>query len=219
MDLDIEMLKAIIFDYNGVLLNDLEYQVESYWKAARDMGFNIARETVRKYISYPPLQKKDLYFKNISEPGWKKVFDLKERYYYKLIDQKNLLFPDVEALLSSLAKHFALALVSNTVRSLFDRTFPRHLAELFQVTLFADEVNEPKPSPEPLLNTVQILGIRKNECCYVGDSIEDIRMAKAAGVKIFSVTTGVCSKEGLVEAGADTLIANLQELSRLIGSG
>jgi HAD superfamily hydrolase (TIGR01549 family) len=210
------MLKAVVFDYNGVLLNDLEYQVESYWKAARDMGFDTDKATVRHYISYPPAQKKELYFKNISQSEWEKIFDLKERYYYKLIDQKHLLFPAVEKLLPSLAKNFTLALVSNTVRSLFERTFPRHLADLFQVTLFADEVNEPKPSPEPLLNIVEILGIRKNECCYVGDSIEDIRMAKAAGVKIFSVTTGVCSKEDLVEAGADTLVANLKELYRLI---
>ena len=210
------MLKAVIFDYNGVLLNDLEYQVESYWKAAKDMGFDTAKTTVRHYISYPPAQKKDLFFKNISESDWKKIFDLKERYYYKLTDQKNLLFPDVEELLTSLAKHYMLALISNTVRSLFDRTFPRHLANLFQITLFADEVNQPKPSPQPLFNIIQFLGIRINECCYVGDSIEDIRMARAAGVKIFSVATGVCSRETLAEAGADTLITSLKELSRLI---
>jgi len=213
------MLKAIVFDYNGVLLNDLEYQVESYWKAAHDLGFHTAKATVRHYISYPPAQKKDLYFKNISESEWKKIFDLKERYYYQFIDRKNLLFPNVETLLPSLAGHYKLALVSNTVRSLFERTFPHHLAGLFQVTLFADEVNEPKPSPEPLLSTVQILGISKNECCYVGDSVEDVQMAKAAGVEIISVTTGVCSKEGLVEAGADKLIASLKELSRLIRPG
>ncbi len=210
------MLKAVIFDYNGVLLNDLDYQVESYWKAATDTGFNITRETVRKYISYPPVQKKNLYFQNISEPEWKRIFDLKERYYYKLTDQKYLLFPDAETLLPALARHYTLALVSNTVRSLFERTFPLHLADLFRVTLFADEVNEPKPSPQPLLNTVQLLGISRNECCYVGDSVEDIRMSRAAGVKIYSVATGVCSRETLVEAGADTLVANLKDLSRLI---
>jgi beta-phosphoglucomutase len=213
------MLKAVIFDYNGVLLNDLEYQIESYWKAARDSGFTTAKATVRRYISYPPAQKKDLFFKKISDTEWKAVFDLKEQYYYQLIDQKKLLFPEVEKLLPSLAGHFALALVSNTVRSLFERTFPRNLADLFQVTLFANEVNAPKPSPQPLLNIVEILGIRLNECCYVGDAIEDIRMAKAAGVRIFSVATGVCSREALIEAGTDTLVANLKELSYLIESG
>lgn len=213
------MLKALIFDYNGVLLNDLECQVESYWKAGRHQGFDIAEETVRRYISYPPVQKKDLYFGNISEAEWKKLFDLKERYYYKLIDQKNLLFPDVEKILSSLAKSFTLALISNTVRSLFERTFPRHLSDLFQVTRFADEVSKPKPSPEPLLNIIQILNITKNECCYIGDSVEDIQMAKAAGVKIFSVATGICSKEELAEAGADLLVANLEELSSQLKIG
>lgn len=213
------MLKALVFDYNGVLLNDLKYQVESYWKAGRNMGFDIAQETVRRYISYPPVQKKDLYFGNITEREWKKLFGLKERYYYELIDQKNLLFPDVEKILSSLAKQYALALISNTVRSLFDRTFPRYLADLFQVTRFADELSKPKPSPEALLNIIQILNISKNECCYIGDSVEDIRMAKAAGVKIFSVTTGVCSKEELAEAGADRLVANLEELSSQLKIG
>ena len=213
------MLKTIVFDYNGVLLNDLDYQVESYWQAGRDMGFDTTKETVKQYISYPPSQKKDLYFKNISEAQWEKLFDLKEKYYYELIDQKDLLFPDVAQILASLARQFKLALVSNTIRSLFERTFPRHLADFFQVTLFVDEVKKPKPSPQPLLNIIQTLEASKDECCYVGDSVEDIRMAKAAGVKIFSMVTGVCSKAELLEAGADRLVANLKELSRLIISG
>jgi len=213
------MFKAIVFDYNGVLLNDLDYQVESYWQAGRDMGFDITRETVIQYISFPPLQKKDLYFKNISEAQWEELFDLKEKYYYEFIDRRDLLFPDVEQILSSLARQFKLALVSNTIRSLFERTFPRHLADLFQGTLFVDEVKKPKPSPQPLLKMIQILQASKDECCYIGDSVEDIRMARAAGVKIFSIATGVCGKEELVEAGADRVVADLKELSRLIRSG
>jgi len=63
------------------------------------------------------------------------------------------------------------------------------------------------------------LGVRRHECCYVGDSVEDIRMAKAAGVKIYSMATGTCSKEELVAAGADRVVASLKELSRLISSG
>jgi HAD superfamily hydrolase (TIGR01549 family) len=213
------MLKAIVFDYNGVLLNDLDYQVESYWQAGRDRGFEITIETVRQYISFPPSHKKDLYFGKISEAEWKKIFDLKEKYYYELIDQKDILFPGVEQILASLTRQFKLALVSNTIRSLFERTFPRHLADLFQATLFVDEVKKPKPSPQPLLKIIQILDVSEDECCYVGDSVEDIRMAKAAGVKIFSVSTGICSKEELVAAGADRLVANLKELFRLLSSG
>ncbi len=213
------MLKAIVFDYNGVLLNDLDYQVESYWRAGKDKGFEISKETVRQHISCSPAHKKDLYFKNISEAEWKKVFDLKEKYYYELIDQKDILFPDVEQILASLARQYTLALVSNTFRSLFERTFPPHLADFFQVTLFVDEVKNPKPSPQPLLKSIQILEVSKEDCCYVGDSVEDIRMARAAGVKIFSIATGVCSKEELVEAGADRPVTDLKELSDLIRSG
>ena len=208
------MLKAIVFDYNGVLLNDLEYQIESYWQAGLDMGFDISRDTVKHYISFPPAQKRDLYFGKISETDWKNIFGLKEKYYYELIDQKDILFPDVEGILASLACQYKLALVSNTIRSLFERTFPRHLADLFQATLFVDEVKEPKPSPQPLLRIIRILEVSKDECCYVGDSVEDIRMANAADVKIFSMVTGICTKAELVEAGADCLVADLKDLVR-----
>ena len=148
----------------------------------------------------------------------KRIWLSKEKYYYGLIDKKDILFPDVDRILALLARQYKLALASNTIRSLFERTFPLHLADFFQITLFVDEVNEPKPSPQPLLSVFQTLEVSKEECCYVGDSVEDIQMAKAAGVKIFSMLTGFCSKTELIEAGADCLVADLKELYRLIRS-
>ena len=51
-----------------------------------------------------------------------------------------------------------------------------------------------------------------DECCYVGDSVLDVQMAKRAGIRVFSVATGINSKEELQAAGADWIVNNLLEL-------
>ena len=52
------MLKAIVFDYNGTLVDDLSMSVESYYRAGREMGFSgLTRATILRHISQPPLAK------------------------------------------------------------------------------------------------------------------------------------------------------------------
>ena len=130
-----------------------------------------------------------------------------------------LLFPDVETVLTSLSERFALGLISNTYREYFELSFPRHLAMLFSETIFAGEVDNPKPSPEPLLKVIESMGIDPDECCYVGDSVLDVQMAKTAGVWIFGVARGDNSQEELLAAKADCVLGSLLELTIQIREG
>ncbi len=130
--------------------------------------------------------------------------------------QKNLLFPDVEAVLTSLSKKYLLALISNTTRGNFNGVFPSNLRDLFRETLFADEVEKPKPSPEPLLEIMGRLGVTKGECCYVGDSLLDVQMSRSLGIPVYGVATGHNSLDELRSAGADFVVSNLSELKKMI---
>ena len=206
------MLKAIIFDYNGVLVNDLKIHEEAYWRAGRDLGFPVTRETVRKYISYSPGQKRNLYYGNISDETWKRIAGLMTRFYFELAEKGNVVFPGVEPLLMSLSTRYMLALISNTRRKYFNRVFPRTLAGLFRETMFFDEIRQPKPSPNAFLEMMERLGTGTDECCYVGDSVLDVQMAKRADIRVFSVATGDNSKKELQAAGADWVVNNLLEL-------
>ena len=206
------MLKAIIFDYNGVLVNDLKIHEEAYWRAGKELGIPVARETLRKYLSYSPEQKRKLYYGNISDETWRQISRIRARFYFDLAEKSDLVFPDVEAVLLSLSSRYILALISNTRREYFNRIFPRKLASLFRETMFFDEIRKPKPSPDPLLKMIERLGIGRDQCCYVGDSVLDVQMAKRVDIKVFSVATGDNSKEELGAAGADWIVNNLSEL-------
>jgi HAD superfamily hydrolase (TIGR01509 family) len=211
-----EVFKAVIFDYNGVLVNDLRIHAEAYVLAGKSVGIPLARETVRKFVSYSHEQKRKPLYGDISDETWEEISRLKTRFYFDLAEKEDVVFPDVEAVLTSLSRRYTLALISNTRRENFDRVFPRKLASLFTTTLFIDDVEKPKPSPDLLLKMIKRLGIRANQCCYVGDSILDVQMAKTLGIKVFSVATGDNSRDELQAAGADLVFDNLSELKETL---
>jgi HAD superfamily hydrolase (TIGR01509 family) len=208
------MFKAIVFDYNGTLVDDLPLHVEAYYRAGREMGFDsLTRATVLRHISQAPSQKRRLYYGDISDAQWKQVVQLRKKIYCELADPSRLLFPDTAAALTALSGKYSLAVLSNTFRFLYERLFPEHLAKLFQASLFFDEVPDPKPSPKPMRTMLATLGVDHHECGYVGDAVEDVQMAKAAGVSSFAITTGACSRAELTRAGADWVGADLKALA------
>jgi HAD superfamily hydrolase (TIGR01549 family) len=213
-------LKAIVFDYNGTLVDDVRIHAKSYWLAGQELGFDLSMETVWRHVSQPPSQKRVLYYGIISDERWDAVFSLKKKYYYELARDESIIFADTAATLTGLSRNFKLAVLSNTYRTFFEEFFPKSLAGLFEITLFFDEVENPKPSPDPFITVLRGLDIRADECCYVGDAVEDIQMALAAGSHAFSVTTGGCGRDELEEAGSDRVFSSLSEMAGwLVDSG
>jgi len=212
------MLKAIVFDYNGTLADDLDLAVESYLRAGRERGYRLARETVRAHISQPPSAKRALYFGDIPDEEWTDIIVRRKQLYAELARSGFRLFPQAEAVLTALSRRYRLGVLSNTFRSLYEALFPAHLAALFQASLFFDEVPVPKPSPAPMQAMLQSLGVAARECGYVGDAAEDVRMARAAGVRFFGLSTGTCSASELHAAGAEWVGPDLAALAACLSS-
>jgi len=100
------MFKAIIFYYNGILVDDLRFHEDAYLLAAN--GFPLALETIQRHISTTAGQKRKLYFGDISDETWNRIFELKTKNYFDLIKGENPLFPEAMDVLNSLSKrdHF-----------------------------------------------------------------------------------------------------------------
>ena len=213
------MLKAIVFDYNGTLVDDLGLTVESYCRAAQERGYHLAHETAWQHVSQPPSHKRGLYFGNIADAEWQAILERRKQIYVELAPSAFKLFPQTESVLTGLSRRYRLGVLSNTFRSLFEMLFPAHLAGLFQASLFFGEVSDPKPSPAPMRVMLQTLQVAAHECGYVGDAIEDVQMAQAAGVRSFGLSTGACSLGELRAAGADWVGPDLGALTAYLLNG
>jgi HAD superfamily hydrolase (TIGR01549 family) len=197
------MLDAIVFDYNGTLVDDLDLAVDSYHRAGLERGHRLSRETVLRHISQPPSLKRSLYFGSIPDAEWQALIARRKAIYRELAQSRFKLFAQTEEVLVRLSGRFRLGVLSNTFRDLFEALFPGRLRDLFQASLFFDEVPDPKPSPAPMLTILARLGVDRTRCGYVGDAVEDVQMARAAGVRSFALPTGACGADELRAAGAD----------------
>jgi phosphoglycolate phosphatase len=110
-----------------------------------------------------------------------------------------------------------LATLTNSGRAPSDWLLRKHgYFDFFDFTLSRDEVVAMKPRADGMVKAIHMMGLPKEQLLYVGDSVIDVRAAKAAGLKIAAVTTGRYQEERLADEGSDYVIRSLSEILELI---
>ncbi len=93
------------------------------------------------------------------------------------------------------------------------------LEEYIEVLVCADDVEHPKPHPEPVHRAVALLGADPATTIFVGDSIHDLRSGRAAGVLTGAVLWGPFLREELAPAEPDYWFERPEELGQLCSAG
>jgi beta-phosphoglucomutase-like phosphatase (HAD superfamily) len=76
----------------------------------------------------------------------------------------------------------------------------------------AFDVVHGKPDPEPYLKAWERSGLAKEQCVVIENAPLGVRSAKAAGLTVYAVNTGILTREDLLQAGADKVFDSMQEL-------
>jgi len=115
------------------------------------------------------------------------------------------------------ARSIKLATLTNSGRAPSDWLLRKHgLLGYFDFTLSRDEVPAMKPKADGMLKAISMMGLPREELLYVGDSVIDVLAAKAAGLKIASVTSGRYPFERLSQEGSDYIVGSLSEILGLL---
>lgn len=117
---------------------------------------------------------------------------LLNRYREFLAKEPAHFFPGILTFLQTLSAHqIKWGIVTNKWER-FTRPILKnvHLLDQASVIICGDKVRESKPSAEPLLMACEQLGENPEECCYVGDSLNDLLAAKNAGMPGFLACWG-----------------------------
>ncbi len=97
-----------------------------------------------------------------------------------------------------------------TIQLAFDRL---GIAEYFDVVVGSDDTERHKPEPDPILKALELLGARREDAAYVGDSPFDVRAAKAAGVFAVAVAWGrIHQEERVLAEEPDAYVTTAEEL-------
>jgi pyrophosphatase PpaX len=91
------------------------------------------------------------------------------------------------------------------------------IAQHFDVLVCADDVEHPKPHPEPVLKAMAQLGAAAESTLFIGDSIHDMECGRAAGVKTAAVLWGPFDREHLEATGPDYWLEKPTDLLDRLG--
>ncbi len=128
------------------------------------------------------------------------------------------LFPHVEEVVSQLhAKGIRLGVVTTKNKPGTIRVLELFgLSKYMGAVITLNDVDHPKPHPEPVLKAVQMLGADPSRTLMVGDSPMDIQSAKAAGVQSAGVAWSLKGEKALLEYQPDFMLQDMNDLFSLI---
>lgn len=90
------------------------------------------------------------------------------------------------------------------------------LAQLFSLVLGVNDVEQAKPDPQPVLQTLRVLGLGEGEAVVVGDTPFDVLMGLRAHCPTVAVTYGNASRDELLRAGANYIIDDFAQLEGVV---
>ena len=126
--------------------------------------------------------------------------------------------PDIHNILGRL-KGYRTALVSNVGKKALLKILPEFgLLNSFGLIITRNDVHMLKPSGEGLLRAIDWAGVKKEDSIHKGDSLSDIRAARAAGVKAGIVLGGENDPETLIKQKPDLLLKRLSDLPAALKS-
>lgn len=90
------------------------------------------------------------------------------------------------------------------------------IADRFAAIVGADDVAEPKPSPQMLEVVGRRLGVAPAAMVMIGDAVYDVEMGRRAGATTVAVTWGNQDRPDLEEAGPDACVDDVASLAALL---
>jgi len=211
------MLKAIIFDLDGTLVDSLPYHHES-WRIFfknNNLEEHDFSEVLKEYKGGGTLELMTSVFGDMyTKDELKKMTDDKEIIFRDIYKSKIYPIEGLNKFLDNLKENnILLSIGSNAIRKNVLMTIEElGITDYFSSIICGDEVSKGKPDPEMYLKTLSNLKMDKNECIIFEDSIEGVTAAKNAGIKSIGVTSSQ-SSEILKSVGAFKTINDYTEIS------
>ena len=201
-------LHGVLFDWDGTLVDSYEADSSAFLAMFKEMGIPWGLEELDRH--YSPNWYRVYRAAKLPRARWDDADRAWRRQYAKHSPQ---LIAGARQVLVRLSRVHHLGLVTSGDRDRVTRQLRAfRLTQLFAARVCSGDTPEKKPHPAPLRLALQKLRLEPAACVYVGDSPEDLQMAKSAGVRAIAVLGRFPTEKRLRAARPDFLLESIREL-------
>lgn len=215
------MIKAVIFDLDGTLVNSLFDLAAACDYALSQKGF--PTHTVEEYKYFigngiPKLIERSLPEINRDAKTIEEVKEIFLKYYSVHFADKTIAYDGMNETVRELKnKGLKLAVVTNKADNMAKSVVKAVYGDVFDIVVGLSDKFPAKPNGASTLDTLKKLSVTPKECIFVGDSAVDIQTANNAAIKSVGVLWGFRDRGELAENGATYIIEKPQDLLEIIG--
>ncbi len=209
------MLKALLFDFDGTLLNTNELIIQTFMHVLNDrFPGQYSPEDCIKFIGPSLIETFEQIAPNEVGEMIKKYREWNHAHHDELVTE-------YDGVLSTLQKlkeqDIRLAIVSTKRRDTIKKGLElMGASHLFEFLIGIDDVKNVKPHPEPVLLAIEKLGISKEEAMMIGDNYHDIEAGKNAGVKTAGVAWSIKGEDFLRQYNPDYMLHHITDLLTIV---
>lgn len=206
------MIRGIIFDFDGTLIDSYEAIAESLNHVRTSFSLPaIPAEEIRPTVGHG-LEK--LIAKAVGPERVDEGIRLFRQSYASLCERKTSILPQVKETLDALDRRGYQMAIATNKPSYFARDILKALEidHLFVEVLGPNDVQRPKPDPEMIEIIIMRIGLSPEEIVYVGDMPLDVEVGRRAGVAVYAIPTGSATRDALLEARPDRLLHRFSDL-------
>jgi HAD superfamily hydrolase (TIGR01509 family) len=198
------MYKALIFDFDGVIVNGIPFHDEAYIKTFEGIGLDITIEhlhtkiglTVKEVIS------SILRDKNV-EADIPKLVQNHHELLVDLYNTKSYITSDIKPFIETcIENNLKLALASSTSSDILNMVLDKFsLHRYFSAVIGGEQVSKGKPNPEMLLKALTEISVNSQETIAIDDARSGILASKEIGM--YSIAYLKYSKINILEANTN----------------
>lgn len=209
------MIKALIFDLDGVLIDSEPIHSQVVVDVLKDVGVTAQENEVYDFIGvrneemWETLRKRH----GIEEPT-EKLLAMQKAYKHERFFNNKLVPVDgvLDLLKAAKRKGLSIALATSS-----PRYFAKYILKAIKAAVFfddlvtSDEVTKGKPEPEVFLKAAEALGVMPEECLVIEDAFYGVTAAKRAGMKCIGFKNPNSGNQDL--SGADYVVSSLLDIN------
>lgn len=208
-------ITTLLFDFDGTLLNTNELIIHTF-SAILDNHFpnRYSRDDILQFIGPSLNQTFEIIAPSRAEELVKEYRELNIALHDEMVSEYDGV---VETLHILKDRGLKMAIVSTKKRAtILHGLRLMGVSELFDTVISLDEVENPKPDPEPILKALNELSSSPAEALMIGDNSHDIHGGKNAGVRTAGVAWSAKGEEFMASLGPDYMLQHISDLLEIV---